>query len=454
MGIDLGTTTTQMILSELLIENTASAFSVPQMEIKDREICYRGKIYFTPLLSDDTLDAEAIKEIIGAEYRSAGINPSDIQTGAVIITGETARKENAKAVLTALSAFAGKFVVATAGPALEGVLAARGAGADRYAALHHTHVLHLDIGGGTTNMVLFGPDGQLIDTGCINVGGRLLKLDRQGRILYRSSVLDFLDMPQPGDTVSPAVLEPLIELLVRAIEEAAGLRDRSIVQHFVTDQLIDLPNEQIVLSFSGGVAALIGQPEQDWLRYGDLGVLLASAIKSSRLCCGLYVLGQETVQATVVGAGSYSTALSGSTVAYRNVAFPIQNLPVVRLSPKEELLDSAALGEVLNQRLRIYHGSAAAVHLQGKRGSSYEDVQRLAEGIAQGMRGTESPVVVCVREDMAKALGQALQCCLGSSTPILCLDGLSLPEGSYLDIAAPVGNGSALPVVVKTLAFS
>ena len=51
-----------------------------------------------------------------------------LRTGAVIITGETARKENANEVLEALSDLAGDFVVATAGPDLESILAARGAG--------------------------------------------------------------------------------------------------------------------------------------------------------------------------------------------------------------------------------------------------------------------------------------------------------------------------------------
>ena len=53
------------------------------------------------------------------EYRKSGFAKGEIATGAVIITGETARKENAREVLSALSAFAGDFVVATAGPDLE-----------------------------------------------------------------------------------------------------------------------------------------------------------------------------------------------------------------------------------------------------------------------------------------------------------------------------------------------
>jgi len=453
VGIDLGTTTTQLILSRLTVENKASVFSVPQMEISGREILYRSSIHFTPLRSNDTLDADKIRDIVGQEYRRAGIRPEEIQTGAVIITGETARKENAKAVLAALKAYAGSFVVATAGPALESVLAARGAGADRYAAAHRTHVLHMDIGGGTTNLALLGPEGTVLDTGCVNVGGRLLKFDGDGRVTYRSSVLSGVKTVTVGDRADPEALQPLVELLVQVLEEVAGLRKPSAVNGFVTDKLIELPVEPVVLSFSGGVAELIKTEELDWLRYGDLGVLLGRAIGASALCRGSYILGQETIRATVVGAGSHATELSGSTVSHYDVDFPLQNLPVVTISPGEEEQPAAALGRTIEQKLRLYSEEPTVLFLRGKQNPAYEDVQRLADGICLGVGGREGPVTVALREDMAKALGQALRGRLGDGRPLICLDGLHLQEGSYLDIAAPLGSGAVIPVVIKTLAF-
>ena len=53
VGIDIGTSTTQLVFSKLIIENTASSFSVPRISIVDKEIIYRSDIYFTPLNSDD-----------------------------------------------------------------------------------------------------------------------------------------------------------------------------------------------------------------------------------------------------------------------------------------------------------------------------------------------------------------------------------------------------------------
>ncbi len=446
VGIDLGTTTTQMVVSRLLVENTADPFSVPRMEIGDREVIYRGSIHFTPLKTPDTLDAEGIRDIISREYAQAGIAPEQVQTGAVIITGETARKENAQAVLEALTDFAGEFVVATAGPALESVLAARGAGADTEAKRRSRAVLHVDIGGGTSNLALFDETGKLKDTGCLNVGGRLLKIDRDSRVTYVSPVLAPLSPPALGERVTPESLKPLMDKLVQVLAEAVGLtKPTKLLEQFITDKTVTLPDEQALLSFSGGVADLMEETPDDWLTYGDIGVLLGQAIRRSCLCAGEYRLGRETIRATVVGAGSYATELSGSTVYYRGVSFPLQNLPVV----SADGLDSAQL----RKETELHGAQTTALFLTGIPSPSFQAVTQLAEHIAQAVEPVTKPLVVVLEHDQAKALGQALQLRLGRDVPLVCLDGIHVPPGSFLDIASPVGGGTALPVVVKTLAF-
>ena len=144
VGLDVGTTSTQLIVSRLTISNLASSFAVPEMEIAGREILYRSPIHFTPLLEGNLVDGDKIRIIVEQEYKNAGISRQDVDTGAVIITGETSRRENAKAVLDALSEYAGDFVVATAGPALESVLAARGAGATAYSQQTGKRVFHME----------------------------------------------------------------------------------------------------------------------------------------------------------------------------------------------------------------------------------------------------------------------------------------------------------------------
>ena len=168
VGLDVGTTSTQMILSELRVENKSSGFSVPEMEISDRKILYKSDVHFTPLKDESHVDGERLRKLVEREYHLAGIRPEAVDTGAIIITGETSRKENAREVLQALSDFAGDFVVATAGPDFESVLAAKGAGAVAYSQRTGKTVLHMDIGGGTSNLALIR-DGKIEKTGCLNV---------------------------------------------------------------------------------------------------------------------------------------------------------------------------------------------------------------------------------------------------------------------------------------------
>ena len=78
---------------------------------------------------------------------------------------------------------------------------------------------------------------------------------------------------------------------------------------------------------------------------------------------------------------------------------------------------------------------------------SYRVVADMADAIAEGMG--DRPILVAMEGDLAKALGQAMA--LRTERPILCIDGVRLRQGDYLDVAAPVGP--ALPVIVKTLIF-
>ena len=432
VGLDVGTTTTQLVISQLEIQNQASGFSVPQMAITNRKIRYRSPVYFTPLVGENLVDGAAIRAIVDAEYEKAGVKREDLDTGVVIITGETSRKENARAVLENLSEFAGDFVVATAGPDLESVLAAKGAGAVDFSEASGRTVLHMDIGGGTSNLALI-KDGKIIATGCLNVGGRLLKFDEKGNVIYRSPVLEDFQQP-PGE---------IVEILAQALEMAAGLRQQNeLFQHFWTEEsgsseawMKSLPEETMVISFSGGVADCIETQQED-LAFGDIGPMLGRAIRKSRLCAGAYRLGEQTIRATVIGAGCHSAQLSGSTVFYRNIAFPLKNLPVVRITDPSQI----------RQRLEM-QDVTPVIAMAGIESPDYGQVVTLAEQIVTGVG--DGPVYVALEQDMAKALGQAIALRLPKDRPCLCIDNVHLEEGSFLDVAAPVGP--ALPVVIKTL---
>ena len=445
VGLDVGTTTTQMVVSRLTIENQASAFSVPNLEIARREILYKSPIHFTPLLGKDLVDGNGIRRIVEQEYAAAGMTRDSVDTGAVIITGETSRKENARAVLEALSEYAGDFVVATAGPHLESVLAAKGAGADQYSGETGKTVLHMDIGGGTSNLALI-ENGRITATGCMNIGGRLLKFDEERRITYRSPVLDGLFSPQVGDIPDERQLEGLCDLLAQGLEMAAGLHpSTSLLEALWTIEAgapWTIPEGNVVLSFSGGVAECI-ETAQDPFAFGDIGVLLGRAIRESKLCQGEYRLGSETIRATVIGAGSHSTQLSGSTVFHRGIDFPLKNIPVVTVSAREQ--DSPTLSLLVEQKLQ-QQDTAAVIALPGHPAAHYSQITRLADAIVSAK---VNPAMIALQADMAKALGHALALRLPSATPILCIDRVELKSDSYLDVGSPVAD--ALPVVIKTL---
>ncbi len=449
VGLDVGTTTTQMILSAITVQNRASGFAVPEMTITEREVLYKSPVHFTPLKGSSLVDGDGIRALVEQEYRNAGISRERVDTGAIIITGETSRKENAAAVLQALSDYAGEFVVATAGPDLESILAAKGSGAAEYSEKTGKTVLHMDIGGGTSNLTLL-KEGKVIRTGCLNVGGRLLKLDGSGTVTYVSPVLKNLVPIQIGDKPDSSRLADLAALLCRGLEMAAGRIEASqLLGQLSTDEVQtpwQPPAEPVTVSFSGGVADCVDKDIPS-LEFGDIGPLLGKAIRQSSLCRGDYVLGKETIRATVIGAGCHSTQLSGSTVFCQNVTLPKKNLPVLLFSAQEQ--ESSDFDRCIAQRLSQCDSPEAVLAIPGYDSPDYSRVARLAETIVSGVG--DRPVYLCLQADMAKALGQRLSILLGDR-PCLCLDRLHFSPESYLDIGTPVGP--CYPVVIKTLVLN
>ena len=432
VGLDIGTTTTQLIVSRLTIENKASSFSVPEMQIANRQILYKSAVHFTPLLSDSLIDGDQIRTIVEEEYKKAGITRQQVDTGALIITGETSRKENAKVAAASLSELAGDFVVATAGPHLESVLAAKGSGAEEYAAETGKTVLHLDIGGGTSNLALLR-GGTIVATGCMNIGGRLLKLDEKGQIYYRSPVLSDWEELQIGMRPSQTVLENLCRTMVNALEMVCGLRKQdALLDKFWTAEAGNPwlpPHDVDVISFSGGVANCIENMVSPY-EYGDIGPILGQCIRKSLLCQGTYRLGHDAIRATVIGAGSHATQLSGSTVFYKNIEFPIKNIPVVTDISTLSHLDVPGI-----------------LSIPDMHPTSYDKITSLANDICHNW--PHQPIYIAAESDMAKALGHALALQMPPAQSILCIDRVKLSKNSYLDVGNPIG--SALPVIIKTL---
>lgn len=470
VGIDVGTSTTQVVFSKLQMDNAGGYFSVPRVAIVDKEVVYKSEVYMTPLKTDVLIDTEALRDIVAAEFRKAGYRPEDTDSGAVIITGESARKENSDAVLKSLSDFAGDFVVSAAGPDMESLIAGKGSGAWQYSMDHHCRVANLDIGGGTTNVVLF-EDGETLARGCLDIGGRLICMNPQGIITKVSPAAAVMAQAagvsvSVGDRCDELKLTAVTRQMAAALNAYLGVGTKDIdviLRQIKTPGSSDFPVPEKVQAvfFSGGVADLIYHESADTWAYGDIGVLLGRAIRESRLFTDFQKMEPgETIRATVVGAGTYTTTISGSTITYSGDIFPLKNIPVIKLD--EELQEACFAGETepVIRRIQWVLGQNDEEHfilaMPGKRNPGYTEMKRAAAAIRQIMDRVQppgEPILLVIESDIAKAMGQMIRQQPDLKRQVVAIDSIHVEDGEYVDMGKPMMNGMVIPVVVKTLIF-
>ena len=480
VGIDVGTSTTQVVFSKLQMDNAGGYFSVPRVAIVDKEVVYKSEVYMTPLKTDVLIDTDALRDIVAAEFRKAGYRPEDTDSGAVIITGESARKENSDAVLKSLSDFAGDFVVSAAGPDMESLIAGKGSGAWQYSMDHHCRVANLDIGGGTTNVVLF-EDGETLARGCLDIGGRLICMNPQGIITKVSPAAAVMAQAagvsvSVGDRCDELKLTAVTRQMAAALNAYLGVGTGSslwavegtkdidaILRQIKTPGSSDfpVPEKLQAVFFSGGVADLIYHESADTWAYGDIGVLLGRAIRESCLFTDFQKMEPgETIRATVVGAGTYTTTISGSTITYSDDIFPLKNIPVIKLD--EELQEACFAGETepVIRRIQWVLGQNDEEHfilaMPGKRNPGYTEMKRAAAAIRQIMDRVQlpgEPILLVIESDIAKAMGQMIRQQPDLKRQVVAIDSIHVEDGEYVDMGKPMMNGMVIPVVVKTLIF-
>src|SRR3954470_9562682 len=191
VGIDIGSSGTQVIFSRIKLRRYGEDLT-SRYYVVSRETLYQSPVALTPYQSEERIDDRGLGQIIDEAYAASGLHPDKIDTGAVILTGEALRRENAQGIAKILSEQGGEFVCATAGHHMESMLAAYGSGASRVSHDEGKRILNLDIGGGTSKLgVVEG--GHVIATAAFHVGGRLQVVDAAGRI----------GRPHPGGGSSP-----------------------------------------------------------------------------------------------------------------------------------------------------------------------------------------------------------------------------------------------------------
>lgn len=479
VGIDIGTSTTKLIVSKLTVAQTASAYSLPRYEIMDRVLQYASQMYSTPLLSQQIIDMDSVSKWIEKEYKKIQLKKEEIQTGAVIITGETANKINAQQVVNSLAEQAGKFVVAIAGTDVEGMLAGKGSGAEERSLRVPGTITNIDIGGGTANVAFF-QQGKLINTITFHIGGRLIQLNREGRIQSISPSIQLWLRELgfsviEGEKISFQDLEAITlsmsKEMIKVLANGGSNINKSSLHLIVGKQAsLSLPIMDEIM-ISGGIGKLMQTNStvdciEKVAEFGDIGPLLAKAIqqvlKKSRF---RLILPDQTSRATVIGSGMQSMELSGSTVFVSPSVLPLRNLPIVLLEWEDgdqlEILQKQG-DRLIEQASRFYRSIDLekeniyfAISVQGPEIHEYVKLQRLAKALSVAYDKhipKNSPIIVICEHNMAKALGQALYLASGRRRKIVSLDQILVKQGDYIDIGEPLSE-DIVPVIIKTLIF-
>src|ERR1700719_3344594 len=181
VGIAIGSSGTQVIFSRINLRRLGEDLS-SRYYVVSRETLFQSAVALTPYRSEEHIDEAKLGAIIDDAYNAAGVDPADIDTGAVILTGEALRRENAQAIAGIVAEKGGDFVCATAGHHMESMLAAYGSGAATVSSAEHKRILNIDIGGGNTQFAVV-EHGKVTATAALHIGGRLQVIDTAGRIV-------------------------------------------------------------------------------------------------------------------------------------------------------------------------------------------------------------------------------------------------------------------------------
>ncbi len=468
VGLDVGTTTTQIIFSRLNLQDVSRPGQIPRINITDRKVIYQSPIVFTPLVDVETIDADRLNEIVRREYSAAGVDPSQVETGAVIITGETAKKKNADEILRALSGLAGEFVVSVAGPNVESLIAGKGAGAAQYSQTNYATVTNVDIGGGSANSATFR-SGSLIGAAAMNYGGRILEIENStGRVRHiaepATHILADIGLAlQVGDAPSLEDLRRFTDRMADLTVELIEGTNSPLAQKIYLTPPVGVSGQGSVLMFSGGIGHYYYNPiainsVSDATRHDDVGPLLAESLrKHAVLNTYTIVPPSETVRATVLGASTQTVTLSGSTIWAEREILPLKNVPVTRPTLPASLEPAAVSSSIADAVSRWDVNLATdpfAVALELDRSLDYDSLTQLAAGLksfADTMPG-DRPLIAIIERDYAQALGQTVKG-LAPSRALLVIDQVGLSEGGYIDIGTPLMDGRVVPLSVKTLIF-
>ncbi|HEU4341186.1 MAG TPA: ethanolamine ammonia-lyase reactivating factor EutA [Candidatus Binatia bacterium] len=464
VGIDIGSSTSHLIFSHITLRREGASLS-GKFKVTNREVLYRSRIMLTPYLSATRIDTDSVKQFIQDAYRDAGLTPEEVDTGAVIITGEALKKENAQPIVEFFAKYSGKFICAAAGHNHEALLAAYGCGAVDLSRSEHKNVLNVDMGGGTTKFALI-EDGVVTQTASINVGARLVAFDDKD-IIVRVEDAGRIMMKELGYTVKlgqPITANQkedfgayMAKILFEIIER--GPTSPMAKQLMVTPSFVNYRGlDQIhYIVFSGGVSEHVY--DRDRTAYGDIGPELGGSMRAHLQSLPREMLREpiEGIRATVIGAGEYTIQASGNTSYVSNPqVLPVHGLKVIQASIRNGESPRDALRQALAKfdLPRFTTGLALSLSVTGV--PDYQSVRRIAEGIAEVIQDSDDPkcpLYLTLDLDVAKSLGGILKDEFKVARDIIAIDGIEVGDLDYIDIGECLGITEVIPVTVKSLMF-
>lgn len=468
VGIDIGSSTSHLVFSHLTLRREGAGLSA-QFKVTDREVLYRSPIMLTPYSSGTLIDTAKVQDFIHESYRAAGYSHDDIDTGAVVITGEALNKENSRPILEYFAKESGKFICASAGPNHEALLAAYGCGAVDLSKSASATVLNIDMGGGTTKLSIIR-DGTVTQTAAISVGARLIAFDENNVVTRVELPAKFITRElntqvEVGQTITDDVKAAFAAYMgnyLFNVIQAKSLSDLE-AQLLVTDRLPDYSGLNSIdhIVFSGGVSEHIYDHEVP--SYGDVGPYLGKEIRAhiaELKRADLVKEPTEGIRATVIGAGEYTIQASGNT-SYISSEAP---LPVYGLQVVKALIDeNTNVQGVLRTALakfdldKFKSGLALALGLQGV--PNYKFIRGVAEGIAAVVSDAEDPeegnlnVFLILDVDVAKSLGGILKEELKIAPEVIAVDGIDVGDLDFIDVGNAMGVTEVIPVTIRSFMF-
>jgi len=457
VGIDIGSSTSHLMFSRLLIGYPSVLQRKPI--VLERNVIARSPISLTPFSGDWNIEAGPLRDLVDDTFQAAGLRREDIDTGAVIITGEAARRDNAQKIAELFSDEAGRFVCATAGPTLETIMAAHGSGAVQQSRDQGLVLLNIDVGGGTTKISLID-NGKIRATTAINIGARLVAHDGRNSIVRlekggRRFLADLGENLDIGARVADELRARLAARMAQTLFDAVAKNVEPWTDFYVTPGLGQLPTIDGIL-FSGGVSEYIYGREA--AAFGDLGPYLGQAIRREADERGFNILDAgEGIRATVIGASQYTVQLSGETIFIpKSMQLPARNLRVFVASvdweaPVAEKTESA-VKNALGARDPEVRGTPFVLAFSTPAFNGYGAVQDMARGIDRALASLpaeDRPVALVFVQNIGQVVGSMLS----EKWDMPCVDEVSLSELDFIDLGEVVESEGFLPVVIKSLAF-